>query len=124
MRSGALAAASPAGPPQSVTSDGLVKVSAFVEEVTSVQGAADFKLEEIVVTPTCGQVGRTIRELRVRHETGALIVALRRPDGFFDTTPSPDTVLQTDDVLITVGSADELRKLEAMFAPREEAFAR
>ena len=31
--------------------------------------------------------GRTIRELRIRHETGAIVIALRKPDGTFDTTP-------------------------------------
>ena len=39
---------------------------------------------------TGGEAGRTIRETRVRHETGALIVALKKADGSFDTTPDPD----------------------------------
>src|SRR4051794_29127074 len=100
------------------------QVTAFVDEVTSVAGATDFQLEEILVTASCGQTGRTIRELRVRHETGALIIAIRHNDGSFETTPSPDAVLHQGDVLIAVGSPDELAKLESMFAPREEAFAR
>lgn len=102
------------------------QVAQFVEEVTSVTGggATDFRLEELVVTESCASSGRTIRDLRIRHETGALVIAIRKHDGSFETTPSPDTVLETGDVLIAVGSPDELAKLEELFAPREEAVAR
>jgi voltage-gated potassium channel len=55
----------------------------------------------------------------VRDETGAIIVAVRKHDGTFDTTPSPDARLEVGDVLISVGTTDELRKLEEYFAPRE-----
>jgi voltage-gated potassium channel len=93
------------------------QVAAFLE-VVSVTGGADLQYEEIVVTDACGQAGRSIRDLRIRHETGAVIVALRKQDGTFDTTPDPDAVLEVGDVMIAAGSADELRKLEDLFAPR------
>jgi voltage-gated potassium channel len=94
------------------------QVAAFLE-VVSVTGGADLQYEEIVVTKASGQAGRTIRDLRIRHETGAVIVALRKHDGTFDTTPDPDAVLDDGDVMIAAGSSDELRKLEELFAPRE-----
>ena len=94
------------------------QVAAFLE-VVSVTGGADLQYEEIVVTDACGQSGKSIRDLRIRHETGAVIVALRKQDGTFDTTPDPDAVLETGDVMIAAGSSDELRLLEALFAPRE-----
>jgi voltage-gated potassium channel len=55
----------------------------------------------------------------VSHQTGALIVALRKPDGSFDTTPSPDAVLAPGDVMIAVGTAAELHALEDMFKPAQ-----
>jgi voltage-gated potassium channel len=94
------------------------QVAAFLE-VVSVTGGADLQYEEIVVTEASGQSGKTIRDLRIRHETGAVIVALRKEDGTFDTTPDPDAVLDTGDVMIAAGSGDELRLLEELFAPRE-----
>jgi len=94
------------------------QVAAFLEVVTGT-GGADLHYEEIEVTAASGQAGRTIRELRIRHETGAVIVALRKRDGTFDTTPDPDAVLGEADVIIAAGSADELRALEELFAPRE-----
>lgn len=94
------------------------QVAAFLDVVTSA-GGPDLRLEEIEVTADCGQVGKTIRELRVRRDTGALIIAIRRRDGSFETTPSPDTAIEVGDILITVGTQDELRGLEEMFNPQE-----
>ena len=79
--------------------------------------------EEIEVTATCREAGRTIRDLRVRRQTGAMIVALRKRDGTFDTTPEPDATLDVGDVLIAVGTPEELRPLEELFAPREAVAA-
>jgi len=94
------------------------QVTAFLDVVTTAEGQ-DFLLEEIEVHRTCPQAGRTLRDLRVRDETGAIIVALRKHDGSFDTTPSPDARIDVGDVLIGVGTPDEIRRLEALFAPRE-----
>jgi voltage-gated potassium channel len=94
------------------------QVTAFLEMVTT-HGGPELSFEEIEVTASCPQAGRTIRELRVRAETGALIVALRKGDGTFDTTPDPDALLEAGDVMIAMGTDRELRALEELFAPRE-----
>jgi voltage-gated potassium channel len=92
------------------------QVAAFLDIVTSA-GGPDLQMEEIEVSPSCDSAGKSIRELRVSHQTGALIVALRKPDGSFDTTPSPDAVLAPGDVMIAVGTAAELQALVEMFKP-------
>jgi voltage-gated potassium channel len=94
------------------------QVAAFIETVTGT-GGGDLQYEEIEVTTASGQAGKSIRVLRIRHETGAVIVALRKQDGTFDSTPDPEAVLEAGDVLIAAGSSDELRALEELFAPRE-----
>ena len=94
------------------------QVTAFLDVVTTATGP-DLQLAEIEVRESCAAAGRTIRELRIRHETGAIVIALRKPDGSFDTTPEPDTSIEVGDVLIGVGSPDEIRALEDLFAPRE-----
>jgi len=93
------------------------QVTAFLDTVTTATGR-DLQLAEIEVRRTCPVAGRTIRDLRIRHETGAIVIALRKLDGTFDTTPEPDTPIEVGDVLIGVGSADELQRLEDLFAPR------
>jgi voltage-gated potassium channel len=93
-------------------------VTAFLDAVMTATGP-DLHLEEIEVPETCPQAGKTIRDIRVRHETGAIIIAMRKRDGTFDTTPEPDVVVEVGDVLVGVGTSDELRKLEDLFSPGE-----
>jgi voltage-gated potassium channel len=91
------------------------QVTAFLDTVMTATGA-DLHMAEIEVLDTCEHAGKTIRELRVRHETGAVIVALRKKDGTFDTTPEPDASLEPGDVVVSVGTSEELGKLEDLFA--------
>ena len=94
------------------------QVAAFLDIVTTEAGPAT-RLEEFEVTPASPCAGKTIRELRLRRDTGALVIAVRRRDGSFDATPSPDVALDAGDVIIAVGNDEELAALEGHFAPRE-----
>jgi voltage-gated potassium channel len=91
------------------------QVTAFLDAVTTATGP-DLHMAEIEVHRTCLQAGKTIRDIRVRHETGAIIVALRKRDGTFDTTPEPDVSIEPGDVIVGVGTTDELQRLEDLFA--------
>jgi voltage-gated potassium channel len=91
------------------------QVAAFLDLV-STSGGPEFRLEEIEVPPGWPHSGSSIRELRVRDRTGAMIVALRKADGTFDTTPAPDATLDPGDVLIGVGTNTELAALEELFS--------
>jgi K+/H+ antiporter YhaU regulatory subunit KhtT len=62
-------------------------------------------------------VGKSIRELSVRQHTGTSIVAVAKRGGSYHTRPSPDTVFDEGDVVIGVGTGDEIRALEDLFAP-------
>ena len=94
------------------------QVIEFIDTVMTATGP-DLHLAQIEVPSTFAKAGQTIREIRVRHETGAMIVALRKKDGEFDTTPEPEAVLDVGDVLVGVGTAEELRRLEELIAPRQ-----
>jgi voltage-gated potassium channel len=96
------------------------QVAAFLDVVSTAEGE-ELRFEEIEVPESCGAAGRTIRDLRVRDSTGAMVVAIRKEDGTFDATPSPDALFEPGDIVIGVGTADELRRLEQLFAPREAA---
>jgi len=94
------------------------QVSAFLDVVTGGE-SPHFRLQQIEVSAGCGQTGRTIRELRVREVTGAMIIAHKARGEDFNTRPDPDAVLGEGDVLIAVGTAEEIRALEDLFRPRE-----
>jgi len=91
------------------------QVTAFLDAVMTATGP-DLHMAEIEIHRTCQQAGKTIRDIRVRHETGAIIVALRKQDGSFDTTPEPDATIDPGDVIVGVGTTEELRRLEDLFA--------
>ena len=90
-------------------------------DIVSTAGGEELRFEEITVGATCAAAGLPLSELSIHETTGAMIVALRRGADAFVTAPAPDAVLDAGDVLIGVGSADQIRRLEAMFAPGDAA---
>jgi voltage-gated potassium channel len=80
-------------------------------------GTLEFRLEELAVSASSPLSGGTLRSAQLRDRTGALVLAIRRPDGAFVTNPSPEDVINAGDVLISVGTAEQLGAL-AQFAAR------
>jgi len=96
------------------------QVAEFLDIVSTAGGPMpELRFEEIVVSANCEPCGRSIGELQIRERTGALVIALRKADGSFDPTPDSDALLEERDVLIGVGTTEEMAKLEALFVPRE-----
>ncbi len=94
------------------------QVTSFLNSLTS-SDQPEMSFEEIEVKSTCGAVGLTIGQLDVAEQTGANIVAVRKHGGRLDVRPTKDTLLGVGDVIVGVGSPEEIRKLERMFEPQE-----
>lgn len=71
----------------------------------------DFHMEEFAVTDASPLAGQTISAARIRERSGALILALRSPDGRFTTNPTGDTVLAPGNLVIAVGTTDDFARL-------------
>jgi voltage-gated potassium channel len=105
--------------PQSI---GGARIAAFVLQpnvtefldVVMHDRALEFRLEEVEVPPGSAIAGQSIRDVHLRDRTGALVLALREPDGAFNTNPAPDTVINAGQVLIAIGTLDELTALEKL----------
>jgi voltage-gated potassium channel len=80
---------------------------------------ADYRMEEIEVSPACAGVGRTVADVRGT----SMIVALRRTDGWLETQPDPATVIAAGDKLVALGTPDALERLEELFQPTAQASA-
>lgn len=89
-------------------------VSAFLDVVTGT-GGPDIRFEQVEVTAQAGQAGKSLRELEVRERTGAMVVAHKPRHGDFNTRPDPDVPLAEGDIVIAVGTQDEIGALEALF---------
>ena len=87
----------------------------FVDVVMH-DGSLLFRLGETRLGADSVLAGKSLRSAHLRDETGALVLAIRRPDGSFVTNPTPDESLLAGDVLISVGTDDQLRALERFAA--------
>lgn len=86
-----------------------------VEYVDTVIHNKDFEieLEEISINEQSPLVGKTLAEARIREDTGALIVAIRRGSGLI-SNPQANEFLVADDLLITFGTRSQLIAFERL----------
>lgn len=77
-----------------------------------------YYLEEFRLDYDCGSyIGQSLSEARIRVQTGALVLAIRRRDGNLIPGPTGDTLLLAGDSLICMGTADQLRTLNNTLLP-------
>jgi CPA2 family monovalent cation:H+ antiporter-2 len=70
----------------------------------------------VTITETSPAVGRMIRDLALRSQTGASIVALERR-GERQVNPGPEEELQAGDIVMVLGSPEQLRAARAQLLP-------
>ena len=71
----------------------------------------DVSVQEIVIRPGSGLIGKTLMDLRREDGRRPLIIAIRLDAGLYHTNPAPGTVLEEDAVIIALGSGEELEHL-------------
>jgi voltage-gated potassium channel len=98
---------------------GATRLAAFAEQpavadfldVVVHDGSLEYRLEELVLPPASPLTRATLGEAHVRGRTGALVLALREPDGTFLSNPSPDVELRAGCTLIVIGTDAQLAAL-------------
>lgn len=76
---------------------------------------ARLPVDTLILRPGAPADGKTLRELDLRNQTGASLVAIRRGEELI-SNPSPDTRLEAGDRVILVGSQEELDGALLVFA--------
>ncbi len=61
--------------------------------------------------------GLSLREARLRSQSGSLVLAIRRRDGNLIVGPTGETMIMDRDMLICMGTADQLRVLNRILDP-------
>ncbi|MEM9002890.1 MAG: potassium channel protein [Cyanobacteria bacterium P01_F01_bin.86] len=75
-------------------------------------------VEEFLLAPEyCPKVGQTLGQAQLRLKSGALILAIRRADNSLIVGPNADTLLCSGDLVIGMGTSDELRRLSQILSP-------
>ncbi len=85
-------------------------VAEFIDVVMH-ERSLEFRMQELDVPEHSVLAGQTLREADLRQKTGVLVLALRLVDGTFTTNPDPDTVIEPHQVIIAVGTDDDLESL-------------
>ena len=82
----------------------------FLEVITR-HGEIEWRIEEIIVGPDSELEGKTLTESDIRGDTGANVLAVRRPNGSLMTDMAIDVGLRAGDTLISLGTPGQLARL-------------
>lgn len=93
------------------------QVMDFVDGILSGAEKSFYLEEYLLAEETCPCLGQTLMETDLRAKTGALVVAIRRSDGTLLPGPTGNTILETGDSLICMGTAEQLRTLNSILGP-------
>ncbi len=74
---------------------------------------ADTKIEWLELKPDSPMVGKTLAESRIREETGANVISVIEHTGQRQLNPAPHIVLHEKDILVAIGTIEQLKLLEA-----------
>lgn len=83
-------------------------------DVVMHDGSMEIRLDEVAVIPGSQLAGQTISSARIHDTTGALVLALRYPDGTFLTNPPATASIEPGQVLIAVGTDEQVAALQRM----------
>lgn len=91
------------------------ETSTFFENVAT-RHDATLDMRDVRISASAGQVQGRLRELGLRQRYGILVVAIRHPNGELETSPHPDTLICTGDVLVVVGRHEDVEAFHKLSA--------
>jgi voltage-gated potassium channel len=77
----------------------------------------DVEVEELTIKPNSPVVRRTLYESEIRPKFGVMIISIKKGDGQMVFNPDADTLLESEDTLVVVGGAANIKGLEKLLAP-------
>ena len=89
----------------------------FVDGILSGTDRQLYMEEFLLDSDKCPFVGQSLQKAKLRSQSGALVLAIRRLDGKLIGGPTGDTVLMSGDTLICMGTAEQLRDLNQILGP-------
>ena len=79
-------------------------------------------VDNVQLDPDAPAVGRTLRELDIRKNTGATVIAIAR-EGEANTNPGPDFQLRPDDIVVLIGGHRDLDHAVNLLTRKKEALS-
>ena len=87
-------------------------VGDFIDSITA--NKLELAFEQLEVEPGSVLVSRKLRDTNIRSELDIVIIGIRRSDGQTIFNPSGEAVIESGDMLIAIGNAESVMKLNAM----------
>jgi voltage-gated potassium channel len=94
-------------------------VGDFLDSITA--NHLELGFEQLEVDTISSLVGRKLSESVIRSELNIVIVSIRRSDGEIIFNPSGETKIESGDMLIAIGNAESLKRLNALARGREDS---
>jgi len=85
-------------------------VADFLDEVARV-GGMELLIDQIEIRSDSPLIGKTIAEMNIRNNHGVTVLACRHPDGRFDIHPSSDALIESNGLLVVLGTREQLREM-------------
>jgi voltage-gated potassium channel len=89
-------------------------------DVVMHDGSLELRMEEALVAAGSELAGRTLGSVDLVQRTGAQLLAIRSAGGSWSSNPAPDFRLEPGSILIAIGTATQVRALQALAAGRAE----
>ena len=84
---------------------------AFTDENTDIQ------VEEIAIQPESQLADKTVLQGGLRKGLNIIVIFIKKQDGSLVFNPGPDSLIQSNDTLVVVGSEDNIKSLGKLAAP-------
>jgi voltage-gated potassium channel len=89
----------------------------FVETVIYNKGM-EIEIEEVPVLPNCPLTNTCLRDSNIKQSTGAMVVAIQRGEKFV-SNPDAGEMILANDMLIVLGTREQLAALEKLASCKE-----
>ena len=96
----------------------------FVDGILTGSDRAFYLEEFLVDADHCPCTGMTLSEARLRSQSGTLALAIRRADGELIGGPTGEARLIAGNLLICMGTAEQLQKLNQILSPIQSRLLR
>ena len=83
----------------------------FLDIVTA-HDNIELGLKETKVSEKSHVVGKTLKDIQLKTNTGAMVLSIKKKDGTFDLSPSADSKIDSDDILVALGTESQLESLD------------
>jgi len=72
----------------------------------------EMEMREFKVTTDCTLAGKTLGEADIRRKSGAFVITILKNSGTFNLQPMADTRVEAGDILVAIGTPDQLDLLQ------------